>query len=378
MKKIGILTFYYKNYNYGGLLQAYALREVISQMGFQCEQISFVRNKKNTYLRKIKSLLSEPASIEIIAVRLRIIYDRLLGRKEVNIEGTIEKFDEFINYIPHSKVVDSKSICDLNSEYDLFVSGSDQVWNPMFANDEYFLSFVKEGKPKISYAASIRVKNIKKSDSQRIRDFVNEYSYISVRENHAKESLQAIGVEKQIDVLPDPTFLLTREEWDGVERMETPLPYKYVFAYLVRNKESLNRIREYALSKKYKVILISDPGYYHKEDDVFVKIGNGVGPREFVNLIKNAEFVFANSFHGTAFSIIYNKQFYVYGSLSVDDRKKTLLTNLGLSDRVVVNDYNFIEGNMKLIDYSNVNSIIQTQREDAKLKLKEVLYRFTD
>ena len=138
-------------------------------------------------------------------------------------------------------------------------------------------------------------------------------------------------------------------------------------------------IRKYAQENGYKVMFIPEPGYYFEEDDIFVKIKDGVGPREFVQLISKAKLVVANSFHGTVFSIIFNRPFYVYGNMEKDDRKGTLLKQFGLQDRLVKNDYDFCEHKDNIcIDYSKVNDKLLEIRSSANKRIREVLEKVTN
>lgn len=373
MKKIGILTLYYKNYNYGGLLQAFALRQVVENIGYDCEQISFIRNKDGKILRILKEMFKSKEVISnIVSVRLNILYNKIIRGYDGSDKATYALFDKFINEIPHSAVVDKEGACILSKGYNAIIVGSDQVWNPVYTNDEYLLSFADSKiTKKISYAASIRINKFTKSDADTFKRCLADFSKISVREENAKKLLCSIGLKQNIDVLPDPSFLLSKEEW---QRIITPvsLPYKYIFAYLVRNKKSIANLREYAKKTGTKIVLVSDPGFYVEEDGIVVKYNGGIGPKEFVSLINDAEFVVANSFHGTAFSIILNKQFAVYGDINVDDRKGTVLRSYGIEDRIIPFDYDFSKP-FNTINFDQVNEILAEKRMNAINWLKNAL-----
>ncbi|MGD1816181.1 MAG: polysaccharide pyruvyl transferase family protein [Pleomorphochaeta sp.] len=372
MKKIGILTYYYKNYNYGGLLQAYALRYIIESMGYNSEQISFKRNSKKLYIRKLRVLFKEPVLKEIFQVRMHIMNNKKKITGDSYTINTRAKFDQFIEAIPHSRICDSKSISKLNEQYDAFIVGSDQVWNPLFATDEYFLSFADNNMPKISYAASIRINNFEQKEIKRIKRYLSRFDYISVREERAKKLLASIGIDKAIDVLPDPTFLLSKDEWDFVSTEEM-IKTKYVMVYLVRDANSINQLKKYARANGLKIILVEDLGYYFEEDDVLVKIKTGVGPKEFISLIKYAEMVVVNSFHGTVFSIIYNKPFYVYGDLNIDDRKKTLLENMGLKNQIIPSTFDFLRNGPIELDFTKANNELSRIKEEVVGQFERIL-----
>lgn len=295
------------------------------------------------------------------------------SEKDITIKDTYKKFDNFMIDIPHSKIVTSKTSTSLNNKYDAYITGSDQVWNPLFAPMDFFFDFLDDSKIRLSYAASIRINKFEKKEGKKIKELLDKFSYISVREERAVSTLRKIGVGRKIEVLPDPTFLLDMEEWNEVAST-VEIDCKYIVAYLVRNKQSLVQIRKYAQEMKYKVILIEEPGYYFEEDDIFIKTKEGIGPREFIGLIKNAEFVVANSFHGAVFSIIYNKPFYVYGDSTIDDRKKTLLEKLDLEGRLVKNNFDFTKDRAIEIDFEIANKVINENRTYANNKLQSVLH----
>ena len=372
MKKIGILTFYYKNYNCGGLLQAYALQKVIDNMeGYQSEQICFVRDRRKLYVRKLQELISDPSQVTyMIKVRANEKIKSTQSKNDQAIKNSFIKYDEFMDSIPHSMVVSSATSGELNEVYDAFVVGSDQVWNPVYVPMDFFFDFVQK-KPKLSYAASIRVNKFRQKEGKRIKELLDSFSYISVREKKGIELLKSIGVSSDIDVMPDPTLLLDKHEWDAIKRVPK-IDGKYIFVYLVVNNEALENIRNYAIKNHMKVVWVNGPEYYFDVDDTFIKVNSGVGPREFIGLIENSEFNIIDSFHGVVFSIIYNRPFYVYGSLLGDDRKKTLLDLTNLTDRCIPYSYDFSHIDLD-VDYSMVNQILTETRKINLEKWKKII-----
>lgn len=372
MKKIGILTFYYKNYNCGGLLQAYALQKVIDCMdGYQSEQICFVRDRKKLYVRKLQELVTDPSQITyMLKVRANEKLKSSQSKNDQSIKNSFQKYDEFMEIIPHSMIVNSSTSRELNNIYDAFIVGSDQVWNPVYASMDFFFDFVYR-KPKLSYASSIRVNKFRKKEGERIKELLDDFSYISVREKKGIGLLKSIGVNANIDVMPDPTLLLDKLEWDKVKQIPE-IKDKYIFVYLVVNNEALDNIRNYAVNNNLKIVWVNGPEFYFDSDDTFIKIDTGIGPREFIGLIENSEFNIIDSFHGAVFSIIYNRPFYVYGNLSSDDRKKTLLEMTELTDRCI--SYSFDYSHIDLdIDYSRINQLLAENRELYLEKLEGII-----
>ena len=159
MYRVGILTFYHHVYNYGAMLQAYALCKTINDMGGECKQITYNRDTNGLLYRKIKRIIQVPERQRrvFITTQLDKIVGKLLRRKPSQFTVYTKKaFDKFENDIPHTKIVDRDTIGGIAPDFDLFIVGSDQVWNPEFVTMRYFFDFLPNDKRRSSYAASIR------------------------------------------------------------------------------------------------------------------------------------------------------------------------------------------------------------------------------
>lgn len=391
MKRIGIITLYHDNNNYGGQLQAYALVAVLEKMGFDARQISFDRSQDANPLAQSRAerLKASPVNffcgvLKRIAgiVRRKLWGQRLDGGIQSLMALRVGAFSEFEASIPHTKVVTGKSIAELNGEFDAFICGSDQVWNPDQLRDAFLLKFVEPGKAKIAYAASIGRDNLTDAEASYIAKAVASFDAVSVREPRAQELLgsgmrQLIGASVQeqfgsgvkmplgasvqefkcdcaqesLDADPplgvewvlDPTLLLSCYEWETFEEtcsVEGP----YVFAYLLGDSlEQRKAIKEFALSKGLKVVgLPHILGHYRIVDHHFADVDMyDVSPRQFVSLIKHADYVITDSFHACVLSILYEKLFVVLerkvGSQEqkMNSRVHTLLELFGISERLV-------------------------------------------
>lgn len=304
MKKIGIITMYYKSKNYGGVLQAYALAEYLKDKGFDIEQICYKETAENT-LQSTK--ISFRARFSGFAQKI------LMLSINKGIEERNKKFDAFTENIPHSNdVYTDDNISNANKIYDTFITGSDQVWNPIYYNPTYFLDFAKSDKKCLSYAASIA--NGKLSDEQReiFKKHFEKYTAISLRENDAEVIQELTNIP--VKWVLDPTMLLTKEEWDKVCAPKM-INEKYLFCYFLgRNEEERQIATEFAKKNHLKLVTIPHlMGYFERSDKGF---GDeqilSASPADFVSLIKNAEFVFTDSFHATSFSNIYEKEYFVF------------------------------------------------------------------
>ena len=295
-KKVGVISLYYHNYNYGGCLQAYAMVLAIQKLGYQVEQLSYDREfEKSAPALSVKNQM-------VVALK-RKLPGTFLNRTYKN----HVLFDHFIHMIPHSEVVyTARSIAQAEGKYDAFVAGSDQIWNPRYACDAYYLGFVGGGKRKISYAASIGNNRLEQSTINLMREKLQDFDAISVREASASELLNGrVGV-KAIRVL-DPVLLLHPAELDELAASARQVRHTkpYAVTYLLGNLEKNYQVCE-EYSQRLGIKLVSIPT--KPEDVVLGKPQYGVGPKEFISLIRDAELVITDSFHATVLSILYHKK----------------------------------------------------------------------
>lgn len=365
--KVGIISKYYKNYNYGGLLQAYALVEILKKIGLDAQQISFLPNERKKYGNNRYVVLVLKFAIKSIFLHCKCLRLRSFNKKMI----------EFMNDIPHSIVVNSENIDKLNSCYDVFIAGSDQIWNPAFSYDEYFLDFVDKSKKKISYAASIGVSDCNEDELLYLKKRINNIDCVSVREYEGKRILDYILPNKKIYWVLDPTFLLNKSDWDTLDVFESMnLPEKYAVVYLMGNNIE-NKLLVESIIKSLNIDMIVIP--FTMSD--FIKNKNvryDLGPKEFVTLIKHAEVVFTDSFHATSFSIINNKNFYCLSrsnsnkEKSMNSRIDSLFQMFAIESRWIssFNDYKLISTD---IDYTLVEKKIEESRKSSIEFLKEAL-----
>lgn len=341
MKKIGIITMYYNNFNYGGILQAFALCKKINDMGYHCEQISFERFVNRTVNVGSVKLLLQQRKFKLIIKKMRVVLKRCLCKILVyKLKERDNLFLEFINQIPHSLIFNKCNINQANSIYDTFVCGSDQIWNPNWWNDEYFLNFVKGGK-KIAYAPSIGRSTLSEEETIYITDKLKSFDALSLRE----DTLIPMLVEKtgkEISYVLDPTMLISKSEYE--ELLTEPLiKENYLFVYLLgSNKKHKKMIKQIAKREKMKIVYIPYVGDYQIFDNLFGNIQMySIGPKEFLNLIYNANCIFTDSFHCMVFSIIFEKNFFTLRrdndtkKDSMNSRIDSLLDNFGLGNRIV-------------------------------------------
>ncbi len=350
MKKIAIISIN-DNTNFGNRLQAYALNYYITKMGFECFHIGNKITIKNRLKLFVKFTLS-------------IFYKKYKWIREYN----FIKFNKNIKYDQCNIDQIIKSGC--SKKYSYFIVGSDQIWNPEFAGfDYFFLDFINERRKKIAYAASIGLSKVDRGYANKMKKYLNDFNYISVREEAANNLLTKLTGRKDIKTLIDPTMLLTSEEWERV--MKKPKIYngeKYILLYFLGDLSSERRaqINKIAAKDNCKIIEILNPNdpYYTS------------GPAEFLFLEKNATYIFTDSFHSSVFSIIFNVPFTIFdreenGLGKMNSRIDTLVTTLKLKNRWY-NEKEIIYENLHA-DYTEAYKIINEKRKESEAFLKKAL-----
>ena len=322
--KIGIITMH-KVLNYGSVLQAYALQHKISEMGYDSEIIDYDFPPHKVRKRTIKSLLN------ILLAFMRALIMGFPQKKKV------KRFTEFkCRHLRLSSESYNSDSISLNPPlYDVYMTGSDQVWNPRHigTDSNFLLSFVPKGKPKVSYASSFATATIPEEYKQLYSKYLQDYENISVREPSGVELVEEL-TGKNATVSCDPVFLLNRKEWDEIEKEATvKVPEKYILVYALYYMfdpypELLHIIDHVQKELGCKVVYLDG-----RQEDAFrpnSKVMKSEGPADFIRLIKNAEIVITSSFHGVAFSLIYDKPLLaiVRENDSTDGRISSLLRKL--------------------------------------------------
>lgn len=360
--RIGILTFYYKNWNYGGLLQSYALQKYLHGKGnVSCMQISFDSSlKKNniSLYEKIQERLNVSLYVLIkwmmqmfikkISIKVPQLLEGLFYpdfSKELNAEWK-RGMQNFMEEIPHTETIYStETIIETNKEFDLFVCGSDQIWNPRLANPYVFgLGFTN--KNKVSYAASIAVNEISECEFDELCKYICRLNFVSIREERYKRRIEE-KLKIKTSIVVDPVFLLSAEKWRDAKRQSKAhygIGGKYIFAYLLGdNQKHREYIKKIAKKNNLKIVYIPYSVVYSKSGHLADRCFGDYriskcDPFDFLDLIDNAELVITDSFHASAFSIIFHKDFYslerVVGRNNMNSRLETLLYDLELTDRL--------------------------------------------
>lgn len=352
--KTATLTFH-GSHNYGSMLQAYALQQVMTEVFGDNEIINF-RSRRQKRMMRVISLRSSLGPI--LKDLTHILYYLPLKRKH-------GLFEEFLN--TKLKLSDSEiSIVkkeDLDG-YDIVCCGSDQIWNP--GPEDFDLAYLlpyKLSAKKISYAASMGPGRSEWPDViNRFPELLKDFHKISVREQGTKENVEKLSGRNDITVNCDPVFLLAKDEWINLIDQKPIIKENYIFLYtLFANSLIIDCAK--ALSKKHKMpVVISNYTNIHDLFSPFRKCLR-TGPLEFLNLLYNAKMVVTSSFHGTAFSTILNKPFVTVNGIN-DNRILNLLHLTNLESRSVASadDIDNIEWDL---DFATANQAIELERQKA-------------
>lgn len=377
MREIAIVTL--NGYsNYGNRLQNYAVQEVLKSLGFYAETL-LVNNKKNkqktnntSFVDRVRNAKGKPINKFLQQIEINL-WSRL-RKNEINMCKLARKeiFKEFTKkYIVETKFVifDNNIPEDLVKQYDYFVVGSDQVWNPAYISGSsiYFLTFAPRAK-RISFSPSFGVSKIEPEYSEKYKEWISGINKLSVREDDGAKIIKGL-TGRDAPVLVDPTFLITKEKWLSIAREANNKPKgDYLLTYflggLSDNYES--EIKTIAKAKKLEVINLNK---------IREKITYRTGPSEFIDYINSCSLFCTDSFHGTVFSILMEKPFVVYerrgSDLSMFSRVNTLLDKFDLNsrkaDNIKMNEAAFD------IDFSHVAPILELERKKVFDYLKEAL-----
>lgn len=353
-------------YNVGASLQAYALSAYLQELGHQVEIIDY----KPDYLSGHYSL-TKVNSPRWNKVFLREIYllAKLPGRVKALRSRRKAEFDRFkTELLP---VTDHRYISndDLKAHLpsvDVYLAGSDQIWNCVFPNGKdpaFYLDFAPNDAIKASYAASFSTEDIPEEWKPKVKQWLANLDSISVRESSGVEIIRSLGISGAVQVL-DPVFLLSREHWETIaEPIANMQPYILIYDF-DGDADMISAARKMADRNDWKLYSVLPC----KECD---RCFSQVGPLAFLSLVKNAQFVVSNSFHATAFSLIFQKEFAVCKRKeSINTRMEDLLTIVNLEDRMI-NGHQLNE--MNAIEYSPVAEKLEIQVRNSKRYLERVL-----
>lgn len=322
--RIGIYTIHAVN-NYGAMLQAYATQKFLQKNEFDAEIVNVFPHRS---LQNIKYRFGWSSPKMVVKSVLAFISPKI--RKKSN------RFMDFHQSMNLSKrYFSSEEVFQNPPSYDIHLVGSDQVWNierGFPQKSVYFLEFLKESQKRIAYAPSMGTSSISESLIPRLEKVLAPFSFIGVRERKTAELLAEITGKEVVNVV-DPTFLLSAEEWMEETGKDPIVKGEYILYYgFSKREESREIIATLKELLRMPVVAITGNITLPYRVDTFCQ---DAGPREFINIFRNASYVITSSFHGTAFSLIFRRNFFVIRDNPRVERMESLLESFGIGGRIV-------------------------------------------
>jgi len=351
-KKVATITFYHETYNYGAILQAHALQIVLGHLGFDTEILNYQRSYKditNTRTTKLNKLVKKITSVNsfgdienIIGHPFRKVWLEEVS-KDINLrKSKIEDFKSV--FTKRTRILNRDTIRDVSDNYDAFICGSDQIWNPTRFDSNFFLSFVPENRKKIAYAASLGVNAFSAGEKAKISPLINRFDAISVREESAVKLISELTNKTVVKVL-DPTLLLDCHYWQHfIQNPDRDFQTKqYIFSYQI-GQNNAHRDLTRRLGKYLGLPIVTIPGiaYPQPYDFSYSDINLiDASPQDFISLITQSELLVTDSFHACVFAVLFGKKFIALQRdkdnerLSMNSRIYDLLKMFSLEDHMV-------------------------------------------
>ncbi|MEY1661645.1 polysaccharide pyruvyl transferase family protein [Isoalcanivorax beigongshangi] len=320
--KTAVVTFH-AAYNYGAVLQAYSLQKALEEAGFEPQMVDYWPETREA---ASKSMMSPLKGLKGLVINLLTLINYS------NIRERRRRFDDFRRWAwkkSELRYQSNEHLLELLPNAELFITGSDQVWNPSSGIDPaYFLEFaVQSGRATASYAASIGVPDVQGDDARAMAPLIAAIERISVREHRAAEIVRNL-TGRDAQVVVDPVFLQTAEQWNTLVK-DPGITGDYLLVYAVRRRRYMEDIiRQIKQRYGLKVVLIPGTNPAARGFISADRVVWDAGPADFVSLFAHAKAVCTNSFHGTAFSIIYNKPFVSVSHTKGDSRVTSILERL--------------------------------------------------
>lgn len=354
-------------YNVGASLQAYALATYLKDQGHQVEIIDYKPEYLNRHYRLTvigNSKYDRPILRELyLLAKFPRRWKALHSRRKAE----FDRFKAKMLPVTNRRYTSNEDLKVNLPKADVYFAGSDQIWNCFFQNGRdpaFYLDFAPENSVKASYAASFATEDIQEEWKTKVKKWISGLDAISVRESSGVEIVKCMGIESAVQVL-DPVFLLDDSQWSAIEKQVVGTE-KYLLLYdFDKNPELLAFSKSIAQKNGWKVYSVL---YRENCDRCF----DQEGPQAFINLIHHAEFVVSNSFHATAFSIIFERPFAVFNRTEkINTRMRDLVFELGVDDRIAL-DANW---NPTQMDYTQVRKRLQTAIEFSKSYISNVTKR---
>lgn len=391
--KIGIVTVTYVN-NFGSHLQTFALQQIIRSMGFQTEIISPKGLSKEISKRRYAYLLSRlydfnelKSYSSVLKIKIAQRLDKGFGRA---LKQRAQKFISFAEKEYKFSPITSSwaELTNLCKGYSAVVIGSDQNWRPAnIAGGYYTIEYVPEDINKVAYSTSFGISRVIPSQNEKAKFFLSRINHLSVREDSGRRIIKDL-IDRDVPVVCDPTLLLAKSEWERYIEIESQtdltdiVQTSYILCYYLgenpMHRQFAKKLRE---KTGYKIvsILMGEERYYKEKEDCYDISVSCIGPLDFVNLISHAKYVCTDSFHGCAFSLLFQKELFAFyksstnSKMSVNDRLDSMLGWAGVKNRIIKDDVEITDSLLEPIDYEDVEKRIEEKREMSMQFLRKSL-----
>lgn len=362
--KVGILTFP-NSISHGAALQMFALYQTCLDLGYDTEIINY----HNLWMKQLKHVTVGQGRGNVLLWGKRKINDLL----HICMKARFAQFEKQMQKYPRRAVSAPELLPLLAKRYGAVICGSDQVWNPDITGEDlsYFLDFCNKETARISYAPSFGVETLTEEYAQNVRRELEVFDYLSIREEAGQVLIRDLtGLDAKLVV--DPTFLLDAAMWQKFEQFHPQAEGAYILYYTVRSSKTLWK-HCLALAKKtnMKILRIgSNVISKHLKKMEGVEDICDIGPGQWLYLMRHASYVVTNSFHGMAFSINYEKNFYVEFSSATNSRLSNIVKLLGLEDRVIREDTDLTAS---AVDYSQSSVVLSQMKAESLAFLTDAL-----
>lgn len=368
--KISIITIHYIH-NYGSVLQTYATQYLFEKAGYDVQIVDYVRpNCRQENILAGQCMQDQRSGgVRSYPVIRHIMY----YKRKYYLKRCDSVFHAFIaKYIHLSQPYNTmESLMQDPPIADVYCTGSDQMWNSIW-NDgilkEHFLVYAPAGKKRIAFSTSFGRTELDKSELEITRSFIQKYDAISVREKSALDLLEQMGYRNGVHIL-DPTLIMTANDWASQLSIIPKINYRYVLTYGLNDNQELGTFaRKIAKDNGLRLINIglSWRAYFNPGKTIQLP-----SVATFLSLIKHADYIVTDSFHGTAFSLNFNRQFFVFYPGRFSTRLQSILS-LTHQEHRAVSDCTADWKKIKPIDYTEVNTILARERQKARRFIEEI------
>lgn len=384
MKTVGIITTH-RLPNYGSVLQAYSLQQVIRNLGYKVKIIDY--RYPNEFHKQRGGTSWRMKKKDILVMRTKMTLRPILEILGLRAKTKMDLLNKFISKEMNCTRL-FKSYTDLHKNppiFDIYVTGSDQIWNPytMLGDMSYMFDFAPDGSKIISYASSFSCDKIPFEYQADYKKYLMRYSSISVREANGVRIVKDLTGRNDAKLVIDPTLLLDKKSWNVLanKARKLDLPSKYILcyklAYTYNPDKKMNEIL-YFLQEKYKLPIVTFtplPGWKGGEMIFLSERKYSVGIYEFLNLFRNAEIIASSSFHGTAFALNFGRPFLALtkSNKQPDDRIATLLNLIDLESQLVTTETNLNGNTNPFYNITKEQNVLNQLRNKSMMFLSDIL-----